>query len=99
MSATSYSTRAWRELPRDGDCVVAFLFGDAVGGCRGVMHRHHVDPDDGASRSVQVCAGHHPTLQAALRTLRGGERQRRRCGHRHPYDHGRRECERHLNEA
>ncbi len=94
MEATVYNRRAWRELPRDGDCVVSWLFGQVVGPCAGTMHRHHVDPRDPDSRSVQVCASHHPSLQAALRRMMRGPRG---CPHRpgtHRYPWALEECER-----
>jgi len=97
MEHRVYNRRAWRELPRD-ECVVAFLFGEAVGPCSHPIDRHHVDPDDPDSRSVQVCHRHHPSLQAALRVLTRPVR-RRRCPHVHRYDHARRECEARLNAA
>lgn len=99
MHATVYSKREWRELPRDGECVVGFLFAEAVGPCDGAIHRHHVDPDDPTSRSVQVCARHHPALQAALRRLARPPAWKR-CPHKpgtHRYRIGREACERRLN--
>jgi hypothetical protein len=99
MSAAAevYNTAEWRELPRDGECVVAFLFGPAAGSCTdGPNHRHHVDPDDPWSRTVQVCASHHPKLEAALRSLRR-EPPWRRCTHEHRYPGAREACERRLN--
>jgi hypothetical protein len=101
MDASVYHTSAWRELPRDGDCAVSFLFGPAVGPCRGLTHRHHVDDEDPTSRSFQVCASHHPSLQAALRVLKRHEEPSwRRCPHRpgtHRYPHAREACEAALN--
>lgn len=98
MHRTAYNRAFWRELPRNGDCAVAFLFGEAVGPCDGLMHRHHVDPDDPDSRSFQVCAGHHPSLQAVLRQLSRGRRWRR-CPHPHRSREAREACERRLNTA
>lgn len=98
MERPDLHTREWRELPRDGDCVVAFLFGEAAGPCAGVMHRHHVVP--GSTRSVQVCASHHPRLEAALRHLLEPVVRRRRCPHppgTHRYPGAREACERRLN--
>jgi hypothetical protein len=92
----AYYTRAWRELPRDGECVVAFLFGRTAGDCAGAIHRHHVDPDDPESRSLQVCASHHPKLQAALRRL-SARPTWRRCPHEHRYPGARVACEARLN--
>ena len=66
MLRQAYDTRTWRELPRDGDCVVEVLFGGAVGPCHGLTHRHHVDPNDPDSRSFQVCAKHHPKLSISV---------------------------------
>ena len=97
MDQRVYNSARWRSLPRDR-CTVEFLFGPAAGPCRGRIHRHHVDPDDPESRSVEVCAAHHPTLQAALRDLTRPAR-RRRCNHRHRYPHAREACERELNKA
>lgn len=101
MGATLYSTRAWRELPRDGPCVVRFLFDEAAGPCAGLMHRHHVIPGHSASRSVQVCASHHPKLEAALRLLvKPPELEWVPCPHKpgtHVYEGARESCERNLN--
>ena len=103
MEASFYNTRTWRELPRDGECSAEFLFGEAAGPCRGLMHRHHVRPGDPTSRTYQACAGHHPTIEAFLRRLRDRADRvtgRRRCPHRpgaHRYPHAREECERKLN--
>lgn len=99
MQRESYFTREWRDLPRDGECVVAFLFGRLAGACGGTHHRHHVDPQDPESRTLEVCAHHHPKLQAAARRL--DERPKwKRCPHRagtHRYREGLIECERRLN--
>jgi len=98
MERTAYDRASWRELPRSGDCAVSFLFGGAVGPCGGLMHRHHVDPDDPDSRSFQVCARHHPKLQSALRRLTSRPRWRT-CNHEHRYPGAREACERRLNAA
>lgn len=100
MHREVYDSRTWRELPRDGECTAEFLFGDAAGPCSGLIHRHHVDPDDPLSRTYQACAGHHPVIQAFLRRLRDRADRvlgRRRCPHEHRYAHARAECERRLN--
>lgn len=91
-----YNTQAWRDLPRDY-CVVELLLDDAAGPCRGLIHHHHVDPTDPDSRTVQVCAAHHPRIHALLRGVTSS--RVRRCTHNHRYDHARRECERRLNAA
>lgn len=93
MNRTVYDTQAWRDLPRDY-CIVGELLGS--GSCGGLIHHHHVDPADPASRTVQVCAAHHPQIHAVLRGL---DRPVRRCTHRHPYRAGREACERRLNAA
>lgn len=98
MERSVYNTRTWRELPRDGECVAEFLFGDAVGPCSGLIHRHHVRPGDPTSRSYQACAGHHPRIEAFVRRLRRGD-DRRRCPHDHRYPGAREACERRLNAA
>ncbi len=87
-----YNTSAWRELPRDY-CIVDVLLGDAAGSCAGLIHHHHVDPEDPYARTVQVCASHHPKVHALLRSLS----RTRRCPHRHPTRAGREACERRLN--
>lgn len=91
-----YNTSAWRSLPRDY-CAVSLLLDEAAGPCRGLIHHHHVDPTDPDSRTVQVCAAHHPKVHALLRTL--GSSEVRRCTHNHRYDHARRECEERMNAA
>ena len=96
MERQAYNTRVWRDLPRDY-CVVDLLFGEAVGPCSGLIHHHHVDPEDPTSRTVQVCASHHPRVHAVLRFL---ERPRvRRCPHIHRTPEAREACERRLNAA
>lgn len=97
MSHTEiYNTRSWRSLPRDY-CAVSYLFGGAAGPCSGLIHHHHVDPEDPRSRTVQVCASHHPRIHAALRHLGGSERAWKRCPHRHRTPEARHACERRLN--
>lgn len=102
MTRPDLHTREWRELPRDGDCVAEFLFGEAAGPCAGAMHRHHVIPGNPRSRTYQACAGHHPQIEAFLRRLRERAERfagRRRCRHRHMYPGAREACERQLNAA
>ena len=99
MEKTVYDSREWRELPRDGDCVVSFLFGEAAGPCRGLITRHHVDPEDPSSRSFQVCIAHHNKVQTALRRLLKPPRWKR-CPHKpgtHRYEGAKEACERRLN--
>lgn len=96
MHRAVYNTQHWRDLPRDGDCVVSFLFGKHAGPCRGLTAHHHVDPDDPLSRTVLVCARHHRHLETALKHLDRTPTWKR-CRHDHRYDHGRRECEAKLN--
>lgn len=99
MERTAYDRRSWRRLPRE-QCVVADLFGDAVGECGGLIHRHHVDPHDPDSRSIEVCASHHPRVHAALRALRSLETAWKPCPHppgTHRYQGAREACERRLN--
>lgn len=92
MHKTTYNTREWRDLPRDY-CLVDLILGDAAGPCRGLIHHHHVDPTDPDSRTIQVCAAHHPKIHSFL--YRMG--RLRRCPHRHPTREGRDACERRLN--
>ena len=97
MERTVYDKQEWRELPRDGECVVAFLFGEAAGECHGRIDRHHVDPPD--ERSIQVCARHHPRLEAARRHLLDPPKWKT-CPHGpyvHRYAGAREACERRLN--
>ena len=96
MERTAYDKRSFRRLPRER-CVVADLFGPAVGECAGYIHRHHVDPADPYSRTLEVCNGHHQRLHAALRHLEAPERAWKRCHHRHSTREGREACERRLN--
>jgi hypothetical protein len=102
MTRPDLHTREWRDLPRDGDCVAEFLFGEAAGPCHGVMHRHHVRPSDPTSRTYLACASHHPVIEAFLRRLlaRADRMLRRRsCPHRHVTREAREQCERRLNRA
>ena len=102
MHREVYNTRAWRDLPRDGECAAAYLFGSAAGPCSGLIHRHHVDPEDPASRTYEACAGHHPVIESFLRRLRERADRlegRRRCRHEHRYPGAREACERRLNAA
>src|SRR5262245_15563766 len=96
MERTEYDKQEWRDLPRDGECIVAFLFGESAGECHGRIDRHHVDPEN-SDRSVQCCASHHPMLEAARRHLLKPKPTWKRCTHAHPYPGGRAECERRLN--
>ena len=95
MSTHTYSDTAWRELPRDGSCIVADLFGVE---CEGPLHRHHVHPLSAGGpwegRTLLVCRRHHPTVEAFARRFHNWKRCRR---HRHPYPQGRIECELRLN--
>jgi len=90
-----YSTRVWRELPRDY-CAVELLLGAAAGPCSGSIHRHHIDPADPHSRTLPACQGHHGRLHVVVRLL---ERGRRRCPHPHRTRESREACERRLNRA
>jgi hypothetical protein len=72
------------------------LFGPLAGECRGYIHRHHVDPSDPNSRSIECCNAHHQRLHAALRALEAPA-QWKRCRHRHTTPEGREACERKLN--
>ncbi len=95
MEHTSvYNTRRWRDLPRDY-CVVSELLGDFAGPCTGLIHHHHVDPTDPDSRTIQVCASHHPKIHALLRKVTVSTWKH--CTHNHRYAHARRDCERRLN--
>lgn len=100
MDRRVYNRREHRDLPRDVECVVSYLFGEPVAGpCLGPIHRHHTDSENPDSRTVPACERHHPMLEAALRAIRRGAVGRRRCGHYHPYPEGREACERRLNAA
>lgn len=94
--AYPYSTSAWRNLPRDGDCELAALLG---GECRGRLSLHHLTPlSEGGEafpdRLVLCCASHHRRLHAARERA---EPKRRLCTHRHFYPGSREACERRLN--
>jgi hypothetical protein len=98
MSHTAvYNTQRWRDLPREY-CLASELLGEAVGQCRGTIHRHHVNPDDPDSRTVELCAAHHSRVHAVLRSLTR-EPMVRRCPHRHVTPEARAACERRLNSA
>ena len=96
MEKHVYDKRSFRRLPRE-QCAVSLLFGPMVGECRGLVHRHHVDPDDPDSRTIETCARHHTRLHAALRALTDSETGWKRCSHRHTTPEGRAACERRLN--
>lgn len=99
MQRTVYDKRSFRRLERK-TCAVSDLFGDAVGGCRGSIHRHHTDPEDENSRTVELCARHHAQLHAALHTFADPEEKVwKRCGHDHAYAWSREQCEKRLNSA
>lgn len=98
-TAEIYNTRAWRNLPRDGLCVIAELF---AGECAGPLHRHHVKPisegGDPLGPTVLVCEHHHPTLEKIGRLIRHPEWKR--CPHKpgtHRYEGAKDACERNLN--
>ena len=91
-----YDTAAWRRLPRE-TCAVAELFGTE---CAGPIALHHVRPlrfGGIEERTVSCCARHHPALEALARRVHG-QRELRRCRHRHVTREARIECERRLNE-
>ena len=94
MHRSVYQTAEWRGLPRDY-CIVSFLLDGAAGPCRGLIHHHHVNPSDPDSRTVQVCAAHHPRIHSVLRSLSSSSY--RRCTHRHTSREAREACERKLN--
>ena len=89
-----YNQKSWRDLPRDY-CIAEQLLGDAVGPCGGLIHHHHVDPDDPVSRTVQICASHHTRVHYVLRML--SSKRERKCPHRHVTREAREACERRLN--
>lgn len=98
MDPRFYSRQSHRDLPRRR-CVVRDLLGPIVGTCRGSIHRHHTDPDDPDSETIEVCARHHPKIQALVRALRATP-EPRRCPHppgTHRYPGAREACERRLN--
>ena len=94
MEKTWYDRREFRRLPREF-CLVGEVLGLE---CSGLIHRHHVDPTDPASRTVPVCAHHHPKIHAVLRSLEEPP-EWKRCNHRHPTKEGREACERRLNKV
>ena len=100
MERQTYDRRSWRSLPRD-ECVVADLFGPSVGECRGYIHRHHVDPSDPDSRTLEVCNSHHQHLHSVLKKLsEPPETAWKSCPHppgTHRYPGAREDCERRLN--
>lgn len=96
MERAVYNSQSWRQLPRTR-CLVSVLLGAAAGPCRGDVHRHHVDPHDPESRTVEVCAAHHSRIHAVLRSL--GSSRWRRCPHQHRSRESREACERRLNAA
>lgn len=97
MERQVYNKREWRNLPRDR-CEVEYLFGAAIGPCKGMIHLHHTDPVDPDSRTIQVCNSHHQRLHAALRALlTPSEDEWKVCTHVHPYPGGKEACERKLN--
>jgi hypothetical protein len=101
MEKQTYDKRSWRKLPRE-ECVIAELFGDTLGGCKGEIHRHHTDPLDPESRSVEVCNSHHQYLHVALRAISAVAEPRsewRTCNHAHTYPWAKEACERRLNRS
>ena len=101
MERHVYDKRSFRSLPRE-HCEVAGLLGPLAGDCAGYIHRHHVDPSDPDSRTLQVCASHHSHLHAVLRALEAPERSWKRCPHppgTHRYPGAREACERRLNQG
>lgn len=100
MEKTVYDKRSFRNLPRDR-CEVEYLFGPAIGPCKGLIHLHHTNPEDPDSRTIQVCNSHHQRLHAALRALlTPSEPEWKLCPHgpgTHRYAGAREECERRLN--
>ncbi len=97
MERPVYDKRSFRNLPRER-CEVEYLFGPAIGPCKGLIHLHHTDPADPDSRTIQVCNSHHQRLHAALRALlTPSEEVWRTCNHIHRTPEGRAACERRLN--
>ena len=100
MERTVYDKRSFRKLPRER-CEVEFLFGPAIGPCKGLIHLHHTDPEDPNSRTIQVCNSHHQRLHAALRALlTPSEPEWKVCPHKpgtHRYPGAKEACERRLN--
>lgn len=97
MDRQTYDKRSFRNLPRER-CEVEYLFGPAIGPCKGLIALHHTDPEDPDSRLLQVCAGHHARLHTALRALlTPSEPKWKTCTHIHRYPEGKAACERRLN--
>ena len=100
MQRTAYDKRSFRRLERK-QCAVSLLLGEAAGDCRGSIHRHHTDPEDESSRTVEVCNAHHQHLHHLLRTLdEAREPDWKKCPHppgTHRYPGAREACERRLN--
>jgi hypothetical protein len=97
MDRRAYDKRAFRNLPRER-CAVADLFG--LDDCHGSIHRHHVNPEDPSSRTIEVCNRHHQRVHAALRTLAAPESGWKSCPHRpgtHRYPWAKEACEQRLN--
>lgn len=95
MLRQAYDKRVWRALPRDY-CLVRELLGEAAGPCQGLIHRHHVDPTDEFSRTIEVCNRHHGRLHGVLRAL-DAQPAWKTCRHTHRTREGREACERRLN--
>jgi hypothetical protein len=100
MERPVYDKRSFRNLPRER-CEVEYLFGPAIGPCKGLIHLHHTDPEDPDSRTIQVCNSHHQRLHAALRALlTPSEPVWKSCPHppgTHRYAAGKEACERKIN--
>jgi hypothetical protein len=99
MERTVYMKREWRDRLERERCVIHDLFGEAAGECKGLIHRHHVDPHDPDSRTIEVCNSHHQRVHAALRALTIVP-EWKRCPHppgTHRYPGAKDECERRLN--
>lgn len=99
MERQTYDKRSFRRLPRE-HCEVSYLLGPTAGECTGYIHRHHVNPEDPDSRTLQVCNRHHQKLHAALRTLEAPQNDWKPCPHppgTHRYPGAREACERKLN--
>ncbi len=96
--APVYQTASWRGLPRSS-CAIHELLGTE---CGGSIARHHVRPlsagGDPDGRTVQVCARHHPSLEALARRV-WRERVWKTCPHHHQTRESREACERKLNLA
>ena len=100
MDRRAYDKRSFRNLPRER-CDIEHLFGPVIGPCKGLIHLHHVDPEDPDSRLLSVCASHHTRMHAALRALlTPSEPEWKPCPHppgTHRYPGAREACERKLN--